>query len=130
MSGWPNPDDSVEFKPYTSRKTQLSCHAGCVLWASRVVIPLPGRAKLLKQLHEVHSGTVRMKMRAQSYFWGPGLDADIECEVKDCESCQHNANVPSSAWLHPWEWPSRPWSRLHVDYAGPFENHRRMSHRT
>ena len=32
MSGWPNPDDSLDFKPYTSRKTQLSCQAGCVLW--------------------------------------------------------------------------------------------------
>ena len=47
MYGWPNPDDSVEFKPYTSRKTQLSCQAGCVLWGSRVVIPPPRRAKLL-----------------------------------------------------------------------------------
>jgi len=23
------------------------------------------------------------------------------------------------AALHPWEWPSRPWSRIHIDYAGP-----------
>ena len=22
--------------------------------------------------------------------------------------------------LHPWEWPEQPWSRLHLDYAGPF----------
>ena len=108
MSGWPNPDDSVEFKPYISRKTQLSCQAGCVLWESRVVIPPPGRAKLLKQLHEAHSGMVRMKMLVRSYFWWPGLDADIECEVKDCESFQRNGNAPSSAPLHPWEWPSRP----------------------
>ena len=21
--------------------------------------------------------------------------------------------------IQPWEWPERPWSRLHVDYAGP-----------
>ena len=62
-------------------------------------------------------------MLARSYFWWPGFDADIECEVKGCESCQRNVNAPSSAPLHPWEWPSRPWSRLHVDYTGPFENH-------
>ena len=123
MSGWLNPDDSVEFKPYTSRKAQLSCQAGCVLWGSRVVIPPHGRAKLLKQLHEAHPGMVRMKMLARSYFWWSSLDADIECEVMDCESCQRNANASPSAPLHPWEWLSRPWSRLHVDYAGPFENH-------
>ena len=22
--------------------------------------------------------------------------------------------------LHPWEWPDKPWSRLNIDYAGPF----------
>ena len=66
---------------------------------------------------------VTMKMLARRYFWWPGLDSDIGCEVKDCESCQRNANAPPSAPLHPWEWPSRPWSRLHVDYAGPFANH-------
>ena len=25
-----------------------------------------------------------------------------------------------SSPLHPWEWPQKPWSRLHIDYAGPF----------
>ena len=23
--------------------------------------------------------------------------------------------------LHPWEWPGKPWSRIHIDYAGPFQ---------
>ena len=23
--------------------------------------------------------------------------------------------------LHPWEWPSRPWARVHIDHAGPFQ---------
>ena len=22
--------------------------------------------------------------------------------------------------LHPWEWPVRPWARIHADYAGPY----------
>ena len=63
------------------------------------------------------------KMLARSYFWWPGLDADIEQKVKNCESCQHNAKAPSAAPLHPWEWPSRPWSCLHINYTGPFEGH-------
>ena len=24
--------------------------------------------------------------------------------------------------LHPWEWPAEPWSRVHLDFAGPFLN--------
>ena len=27
---------------------------------------------------------------------------------------------PSPVPLHPWEWPNRPWTRIHVEYAGPF----------
>lgn len=27
---------------------------------------------------------------------------------------------PPTAPLHPWELPDKPWTRLHVDYAGPF----------
>ena len=22
--------------------------------------------------------------------------------------------------MHTWEWPARPWSRIHIDYAEPF----------
>ncbi|XP_048590142.1 uncharacterized protein K02A2.6-like [Nematostella vectensis] len=124
MSGWPNSNDRIEFKPYSYRKHQLSCQDGCLLWGSRVVIPPQGRVKLLQELHDGHPGMVRMKMLARSYFWWPGLDADIEQKVKDCTSCQSNAKAPSTAPLHPWEWPSRPWSRIHIDYAGPFEGHR------
>ena len=25
--------------------------------------------------------------------------------------------------LHPWEWPDKPSSRLHADFAGPFLGH-------
>ena len=24
--------------------------------------------------------------------------------------------------MHPWEWPSLPWQRIHIDFAGPFLN--------
>ena len=27
----------------------------------------------------------------------------------------------AKAPLHPWEWPERAWSRVHVDYAGPMD---------
>ena len=28
--------------------------------------------------------------------------------------------MPATAPLHPWEWPSSPWERVHIDSAGPF----------
>ena len=61
-----------------------------------------------------------MKNIARQYVWWPGLDADIEQKVKTCSACQSVRNKPPPAVLHPWEWPQRPWARVHADYAGPF----------
>ena len=60
-----------------------------------------------------------MKSLARSFVWWPKMDQDIEERVRDCESCQYNRHHPPKAPLHPWEWPKRPWVRLHADYAGP-----------
>ncbi|XP_045105029.1 uncharacterized protein LOC123500376 [Portunus trituberculatus] len=48
------------------------------------------------------------------------MDYDIETVVQQCAQCQQLRNLPPDAPLQPWEWPEKPWSRLHLDYAGPF----------
>ncbi len=53
-------------------------------------------------------------------MWWPGLDDDIASLVKSCGRCQSTRSAPLVAQLHPWEWPSKPWCRLHIDFAGPF----------
>ena len=30
--------------------------------------------------------------------------------------------MPTKAPLHPWDWATAPWQRIHIDYAGPFQN--------
>ena len=62
-----------------------------------------------------------MKSLARSYVWWPSMDSDIEQRVKNCQLCQQHLNAPAKAPLHPWEWPERAWSRVHVDYAGPMD---------
>ena len=48
------------------------------------------------------------------------LDKEIENLSKSCLACQSVRHAPATAPLHPWVWPSRPWQRIHVDFAGPF----------
>ena len=49
------------------------------------------------------------------------MDKDIDQLVQKCEECQQVKPAPPKAPLHPWQWPSRPWSRIHVDFAGPMQ---------
>lgn len=123
LNGWPDYDLGKEYQPYTSRKSELSELNGCVLWASRVIVPPPGRQLALQELHETHPGVNKMKALARSYIWWPGMDAEIVDLVKVCPVCQESRPSPTAAPLHPWEWPAQPWSRIHLDFAGPFMEH-------
>ncbi|XP_064642179.1 uncharacterized protein K02A2.6-like [Lineus longissimus] len=120
LSGWPKRVDK-QYQPYFYRRNELTLHEGCILWGARVIVPPQGHRQLLEELHLAHPGMVRMKKLARSYIWWPNLDEDIEQKVKDCQSCQQHVKKPTAAPLHPWEWPGKPWFRLHIDFAGPYE---------
>ena len=122
LHGWPSKCPSDDMQPYFNRRNELSTQDGCILWGGRVVIPHQGRESMLSEIHQGHPGINRMKSLARSYVWWPGLDKDLEKTVFNCQSCQENRKLPAEAPWHPWEYPSRPWSRLHLDFAGPFMN--------
>ncbi len=46
---------------------------------------------------------------------------DIEETAKVCKTCQMSHHAPAKAKVHPWEWTTKRWSRLHIDFAGPFQ---------
>lgn len=117
--GWPCKVAEV-YKPFSTRRLELSTEGRCLLWGNRVVIPQKLRKRVLDDLHRDHSGMVRMKAMARSYFWWPGLDKEVEDTVQACLACQSVRNAPTPAPLHPWLWPPKPWQRVHLDFAGPF----------
>ena len=114
------PEVEAVLRPYIQKATELSVVDGVLLWGSRVIIPHPGRDVILQQLHETHPGVSKMKHLARSYIWWPGIDRDIENTVANCTTCQLHQPTPAQAPIHPWEYPNRPWARVHVDHAGPF----------
>ncbi|KAK9395533.1 putative protein K02A2.6-like [Crotalus adamanteus] len=62
-----------------------------------------------------------MKALARSHLWWPGLDKDIEAKVHACHLCQRSRPEMPQAPVHRWEETQSPWSRVHIDYAGPFQ---------
>ena len=109
-----------EFRPYHSRKLELSIQDGCLLWGSRIIVPKQGREQLLLLLHVGHPGISKMKGLARSHVWWPHIDADIEAQVKQCNQCQSSHSSPPIVPMHAWKWPEHPWEHIHIDYAGPF----------
>lgn len=81
------------------------------------------RNALLRLLHQAHPGIPRMKGLARSYMWWPNMDAEVEALVKACVACQESRSSSPVAPLHPWEFPDKPWRRIHMDYAGPWSIH-------
>ena len=96
--GWPaSIGDDAELISYFCRQEELSVQSGCILWGARVVVPLKAREIVIDMIH------------------------DLEYKVQRCVACQSKRHSPAKAPLHPWEYPKRPWSRIHVDYAGPYQ---------
>ena len=120
-SGWPTkvPD---ELKPYQSRQQEIGVQSGCLMWGIRVIVPKSLQQRLLESLHENHPGITRMKAIARSYVWWNRIDKDIESQAKACLQCQEQQSKPLVAPLHPWIWPTSPWKRIHIDFAGPFQD--------
>ena len=116
----PGQEVPESLKVYHRHRTDYTVEAGSVLRGMRVVIPEKHRAQVLGELHAGHPGMVKMKGIALSRVWWPGIDQDIETMVHNCSACQETRNQPPPSPLHSWPWPSTPWERIHVDFAGPF----------
>ena len=120
LQGWQVSSDEA-LRPFQLRKDELNVEDGCILWGSRVVVPPPGCVKVINELHSAHPGISRMKSLARSYVWWLGMDTDLEAKVRNCRQCQETRKLPAAVPMQGWEWPTQPWSRLHIDYAGPFQ---------
>jgi len=91
-----------------------------LLWGNRVVVPPCSQCRVLDPLHSTHIGVSRMKSLACQYVWWPKIDTYIDAKVKNYSTCAVAGPTPPPTILHPWKWPKQPWTRVHLDYAGPF----------
>lgn len=117
-------EEVISKKKYkTSRNS--SAYSICdevLLYAGRVVMPVVLQRRMLKEFHQGHPGIARMKALMRSYIYWPKMDKDIEQIVKACRGCQLAAKAPPVKII-PWPKTDVPWTRLHIDYAGPMNGH-------
>lgn len=121
---WPQKQRQIHDKKvaeFFNVRNYLTTQQGCVFFNERLVIPTRLQQKIIQELHEGHPGGSRMKLLAQSFVYFPYIDELIEKFVRSCEACATTAKAPVKCSLQPWPIPHSPWSRLHIDYAGPID---------
>ncbi|GFQ85766.1 uncharacterized protein K02A2.6 [Trichonephila clavata] len=64
-----------------------------------------------------------MKAIARSFVYWKNIDKDIEEAAKNCVDCARYKADSTKAKVHYWEYPSMPWERIHIDFAGPIFEH-------
>ena len=120
-TGWPNSVDT-SMQPYFQSQNELTVEEDCLLRGMRVIVPPDLQQNVISLLHEIHPGVVKMKAIAQSYVWWPGINSAIEECSRGCLECQQTASEDPKTPLHPLEYPARPWQRIYINFAGPFQN--------
>ena len=116
---WPQ-DISSDLKPYFDKRLELSLENGILLWGLRVVIPEKFKLDIMNELHDQHPGIVRMKALSRIHVWFPNIDKAIEEKVNTCNDCKKVSRNPPKTFIHPWNWPTQPFDRVHIDFMGPF----------
>ena len=61
---------------------------GVVLQGTRIVVPLPARKSVIRELHNAHSGLTKSIMTAQQLHYWPGMRSDIKSFIDACIPCQ------------------------------------------
>ena len=92
--GWPSDYKSLpkDLGAYWGIQAELTVERGIILRGEQIVIP-PSMRKLIKDtVHEGHLGKTKCKTRARRHFFWPGINAEIERFVEECEACQENRN--------------------------------------
>lgn len=78
MQGWSVAVDQEELKPYANHQQELSLHDGCILWGSRVMVPPPGHAQVMDELHDDHPGVSQIGSLSRSFVSWMGMDCSLE----------------------------------------------------
>lgn len=124
-NGWPRKGIKITDQVaavYSSRRDSLTVIKGCIFFGDRIFIPKRYRNEILIELHQGHPGIERMKLLARQKVSWPSLDDDIEKTVRKCTDCATESFSPIKAKLSSWPFSTTPWSRIHIDFAGPINN--------
>ena len=85
---------AMTIQDFWNYRDELSIYDDIIVKGDRIIIPESMRNEILEQLHAGHQGIEKTRLRAKSTVFWPGINADIEKHVKQCDECQkHQASA-------------------------------------
>ena len=121
MKGKPfNPKDQ-ELRPYLKVLNDISITGDekFVLKLDKLIIPQALQARVIKLGHEGHQGIIKTKKLIRSKVWFPGIDAQTEQVIANCNECHLNSRPNHTEPLLMTEMPTEV---VAIDHKGPLPN--------
>ena len=95
-SGWPEKSNlRDETKQFYSIRDELSINSDLILKGDRIVVPQSMRKEMLPILHIGHPGITKVKTRARSTLYWPGMNNQLDNLSRTCQQ-----DVPPRCRLH------------------------------
>ena len=94
MSGWPSTIKEIPpvLQPYWMFCKELTIEDGLILNGIRIVIPSKKQEAILNQIHNSHQELNKCKLQAKQTVDWPGLNAQLEKLVLNCQLCLEYSN--------------------------------------
>lgn len=112
----------VDLQPYYKLRHELTAAAdsNVILRGSQIIIPTSLRKRAVALAHEGHQGIVKTKQLMRQKVWYPGIDSNVEQTIANCIPCQAVGPIPKPEPLIMTEIPAAPWTKVCIDFCGPF----------
>lgn len=106
-------------KLYRAFQNELCTNGNIVLRATKIVVPVELRNRILDLGHEGHPGESSMKRRLREKVWWLKIDRCIEAKIKACKGCLivSAPSVPEPMMRK--SLPQQAWIDLALDFLGP-----------
>ena len=122
QSGWPSTKEiHPSAKPYFNIRDELNINSNLVLKGQRIIVPRSMQKEILQILHIGHPGIVKVKARARTTVYWPGINSQLDDLSQKCQQCQEHQNRqrPEAPLQH--DIPATPWTKVGTDLFHLFQ---------
>lgn len=117
MDGWPNDISKVpdHVRVYYKLKNDIFCENGLLFLNGRIIVPTEMTSHMLELLHDSHMGFYKTKKRANSIFFWPNMNRDVENKISKCQICAKYKNSCAKEPMIPHEIPNLAFNKIACD---------------